>query len=293
MTPPISFTPIPDTVCTVGESPTWDAARQALLWCDIPAAKIFELGIGPDEIGSGARRSWQFDGPVGSFGLCEAGDLVVACGKNLLRLDRESGRSTVLTRVEPEDAPTRLNDGKVGPDGAFWVGSMDTTPAKNPVGALYRIGAGALVERKIGGIITSNGLAWSPDGKWMFHADTRGPAIDRWRFDAATGAIGARRRLVLLSEAEGRPDGGAMDQAGIYWSAGVSAGRLNLFDRQGRLRRAHAFPVGTPTMPCFGGTDLRTLFVTSLRRADATGLEGSLYHARVTTPGVPVHRFAF
>ena len=289
----LEFTAVPDTICTIGESPVWDEALGALLWCDIPAGRIFELAVGAGEIGSGARRSWQLDGPVGSFGLARDGRLVVACGRAVLRLDRDSGAVSKLAQVEPEDAPLRLNDGKVGPDGAFWVGSMDHTAAKLPVGALYRIGVDGAVQRKADGLITTNGLAWSPDGKWMFHADTRGPTIDRWRFDAATGEIGERRRLVTASAAAGGPDGAATDQDGVYWSAGIGAGRLNRYDVEGALLEAVAVPVNDPTMPCFGGEDLCTLFVTSLRRPESGGLNGALFHARVAVPGAPVPRFAF
>ena len=122
------------------------------------------------------------------------------------------------------------------------------------------------VEKKVDQIYTSNGLAWTPDGRTMIHTDSRGRWIDRWTFDPATGAISDRRRIVAdIEEAAGRPDGGATDAEGCYWSAGVSAGRLNRYDLDGKLLAHYPVPVAAPTMPCFGGPDLKTLFVTSLR----------------------------
>ncbi len=292
----LDFRPIPDISNQLGECPTWDAARNALLWCDIPAGKIHELTLDGGEIGAGPRRAWSFDGPVGCFALAEDDRLVVACGRSLLWLDRDTGRITPFTRVEPDDAPTRLNDGKVGPDGAFWVGSMDDTPAKAATAGLYRIDPAGHVERKLSNLITSNGLAWSADGTYMFHTDTRGadtgPRIDRWRFNAATGAMTDLHRIAILSEADGRPDGGATDIDGTYWSAGVTAGRLNLFTQEGAALGHHKLPAPAPTMPCFGGADLRTLFVTTLRKTgDDHPLSGSIFHARVATPGTPIRRF--
>lgn len=292
----LTFNPVPATTGQVLESPTWDDTQNAILWCDIPAGTIFELKLDAGDIGHGGRRSWSFDAPVGSFGLADDGRLIVACGQSVFWLDRDTGAVSLLAKVEDNNS-TRLNDGKVGPDGAFWIGSMDNTPAKAPVGGLYRVSANGAVERKASRVITSNGLAWSADGTRMFHADSRGPVIDRWRFDVQTGSISDRQRIAVLDEVSGRPDGGATDQAGIYWSAGVSAGRLNLFNFEGAHIGSHVFPVPAPTMPCFGGHDLRTLFVTSLRRPVAAEetredvLSGAIFHARVDVPGVAINRF--
>jgi sugar lactone lactonase YvrE len=182
--------------------------------------------------------------------------------------DPDSGDFRRLASIEAErGSDTRLNDGKVGPDGAFWVGTMDDRerPDKEPIGSLYRVTADGKVERKIEGVIVSNGLAFSPDGRTMFHSDSRAKWIDRWSLDPATGAISDRKRIADLDDATGRPDGGATDAEGFYWSAGVSAARLNRFSPEGKLVMTIPVPVAAPTMPCFGGAGLRTLYVTSLR----------------------------
>jgi sugar lactone lactonase YvrE len=288
----LTFEAIPDTLGEITESPVWDGGLNALLWCDIPAGKIHEL-----QLATGGRRSWQFPGPVGSFGLCSDNRLVVACHHDILLLDRDDDTRVQLASIEPGNARTRLNDGKVGPDGAFWVGSMDDTPAKEPIGALYRVLGSGEVECMAEGIITSNGLAWSADGRMMFHSDSRARLLYGWDFDVATGRISNRQLISEVTDAIGRPDGGATDIAGVYWSAGVTAGQLNHFEG-GVRQRALPFPVPAPTMPCFGGSDLKTLFVTSLRSGlsaevlTAAPLSGSVFYTKVETPGVQVARFA-
>jgi sugar lactone lactonase YvrE len=153
------------------------------------------------------------------------------------------------------------------------------------------------VERKVQGLLVSNGLAWTADGEVMFHADSRGPWIDRWRFDRRTGAISQRTRIAVLDEARGRPDGGSCDAEGFYWNAGVSAGRLNRFAADGRLAESHPLPVPAPTMPCFGGPDFRTLYVTSLRDGrpadmlEAAPRSGGLFSAEASVAGFPSWRF--
>jgi len=63
----------------------------------------------------------------------------------------------------------------------------------------------------------------------------------------------------------GRPDGGATDEEGCYWSCGVGAGRINRFSADGELIGFVEMPIQHPTMPCFGGPYGRTMHVTSHR----------------------------
>ena len=276
----------------VGESAVWDEERGHLLWCDIMEPAIYAL-----DIKSGERKRWGFDDPVGSFGLTRSGKLVVALGYDVHIFDRDTEGLSHLAKVEANPGTARLNDGKVGPDGAFWVGSM-TPPDSPSVAALYRVTADGGVERKVEGLATSNGLAWSPDGRIMYHSDSRAAWVDRWDFNAATGAISNRQRFRTLSDQEGRPDGAATDSAGNYWSCGVSAGCLNCFAPNGGLLARIPVPVPRPTMPSFGGPDLRTLYITSLSsnlRDEVKArypLSGSVFSMPVEIAGAPVPRFA-
>jgi sugar lactone lactonase YvrE len=274
-----------------GESPVWDDRRQCLWWTDIPAKVIFRMDWGD-------RKVTRFDMPrrVGSLGLCESNRLILGFEDGVFLHEPGTSHYEHIATIEADRVMNRLNDGKVGPDGAFWVGSMDERTPRQPSGALYRVTrAGA--QQQFDGVTVSNGLAWTPDGKTMLHADTAALTIHAWNFDAGTGAISNRRLLATADEAAGRPDGGACDRDGHYWSAGVSAGCLNCYDMKGHLVRKVMLPVPHPTMPCFAGPDLRTVFVTSLRvLGNKTDLEkwphsGGLYQLDLGVAGVPVHRF--
>ncbi len=274
-----------DARCTVGEGCLWDAAAERLLFCDIPAGRIYALYPA-----DGRRQSWQLPDLVASFGLCRSGGLIVALSNRFVRFDPATGAVVDFAGPVDEPAECRLNDGKVGPDGCFWVGSMDRDPRRRPIASLYRLRPDGVVERKAAGYGISNGLAWSPDGATMYHADTPQGRIDAWRFDAATGEIGERRLFATLAEAEGRPDGAAVDTDGVYWSAGVTAGCVNAIGPDGRLKRRIAMPVATPTMVCFAGD---TLYVTSLRRAEGNEAHaGGLFRMAAPGVGAPIPRFA-
>lgn len=284
---------ITDDRFRLAESLLWDEVARRLYWVDIPVGNVHAL-----DLDNGRRAQWHFDGPAGSLGLAQSGRLVVAIAGSVYLFDPLREELALLAMVEPDFPKKRLNDGKVGPDGAFWVGSMDDRPVKEEIGALYRVTADGRAERKIGGLKVSNGLAWSADGKSLIHSDSRGPWIDRWRFDKETGEISAPERLRTLNDAEGRPDGAACDIEGGYWSCGVSAGCINRFAIDGALLARIAVPVPAPTMLCFGGKDMRTAFLTNLRDGlDPATLAdypnaGRVFSLDLGVAGVPIHRFA-
>ncbi|MFY8031949.1 MAG: SMP-30/gluconolactonase/LRE family protein [Devosia sp.] len=286
------FKVISEARCEIGESPVWDDRTGCLLWTDIPLGLIFEW-----HATTGTRRQWTFGEAVGSFGLCASGRLVVALVNDVVLFDRDSGARSTIATVTHGRAGMRLNDSKVGPDGAFWVGSMDASGAPDPQGTLYRVAPDGDVRVIATGFKTSNGLAFGPGGTLMYHSDSRGPWVDVYDLDPATGEARNRRRFRDLDEATGRPDGGACDVDGCYWSAGISAGRLNRFAPDGTLRDWIDLPVSRPTMPCFGGPDGMTLYVSSLSSGSAaedferSPLSGQVIALPAPVRGVAVERF--
>ena len=289
-------TPLLDQVFRVGESPLWDDRRERLFFVDIDAGEIHHISAE-----GSSHRMWYAPPPdrPTALGLTTTGRLVVALTRSVVLLDPDTAVWEPLTEVDVGPFTARLNDGKVGPDGAFWIGSMDERPPaeREPIGALFRVSADGRVEKKLDGLYVSNGIAWSPDGRTMWLADSRGPWIDRFDFDPETGEISNRSRFATLDDEMGRPDGCTCDSAGFYWSAGVSAGRLNRFAPDGRLVEHWDLPIAWPTMPCFGGEGLRRLFVTSLIRpgaeppAAATLAAGSLITFPAQISGLPPWRF--
>lgn len=279
-----------DSRCSVAESPVWDEANRRLLFCDIDGKRINALTVDTD-----ARESWEFPEVVGSFGLCRSGRLVVAQRHHVVLFDPRTGSLTNLTDKVDEPATNRLNDGKVGPDGAFWVGSMDGNSPRQMIAALYRVTMDGQIIKQQEGYAASNGLAWSPDGRVMYHSDSTPGLIEAWDFDPATGGRSGHRIVAKLTSDEGRPDGAATDADGNYWSAAPSAGCLNCFSPDGRLLRKWLFPVPGPTMPCFAGDHL---YVTSLRDGKSADVLaehptlGGLFRARTPTAGAPVALFA-
>jgi sugar lactone lactonase YvrE len=280
-----------DAKCELGESPVWDAHAHRLLFTDIPAGHIHRYAVA-----DGERARWDFGEPVASFGLCRSGQLVVALQRHVVLFDPHTGVITRLTEPIPEPETNRLNDGKVGPDGCFWIGTQNQGPDGAPTACLYRVTPDGKMERKQDGYVETNGLAWTPDGRTMFHAESRELRIDAWDFDPATGRISNRRTIASLDkENDGTPDGGACDEEGCYWSAGNGAGCINRFTPDGRLMARFPFPVPAPTMPCFAG---RELYVTSMRQKRSKAelarhpALGGVFRMAAAVAGAPVGVFA-
>ncbi len=270
-----------------GEGPCWDAATGMLYFVDIPAPALYRLDPATKRI-----DRFAMPGTIGSFGLAADGRAIVALRHGVHMFDFRTGKFEFVVHPEPTPATNRLNDGKVGPDGRFWVGTMDDRSTKEPVAALYRIDWDGKATRIVDGLIVSNGLAWSPDGRTLYHSDSRQRFLQAFDYDVATGNVSNRRKIRSFEDDEGRPDGAAMDSEGYYWSAGVSAGCLNRIAPDGTIERKVTLPLAAPTMPCFGGDDLKTLFVTSLD-SDRLGIRqpGTLISFRVDVAGAPVGRF--
>jgi sugar lactone lactonase YvrE len=253
----------PEVACVLparallGEGPLWDTAEGALYWVDIKARRIHRL-----DPRTGQDVSWPTPEPVGSLAVRAAGGLVVALRSGFHFMDPATGLVTPVARPEPERAGNRFNDGKPDRRGRFWAGSMDRRGLA-PTGALYRLDVDLGCHRMVDGLVCSNSLCWSPDGRVMYHGDTGRRTVWAWDCDPDSGAIAGRRVFVRLGAGEGAPDGATVDADGFVWVAHWDGWRLTRYDPAGRVERTVPLPVQRPTCPAFGGPALDVLYVTS------------------------------
>lgn len=294
--------PVP---AAVGESPVWRAAEQALYWVDIPAQKIVRL-----RLESGERSEWLLPEKVACIAFDRRGTVLAGCETGLFAVTLSDASAPLATQAEPVKvsgrklaAPVfpfgdmRFNDGRCDRQGRFWAGTMvQDMAAANPAGALYRFDAGGvLLAPIVDGLITQNGLGWSPDGSTMYLSDSHPLRRQIWAFDydVETGEPRNRRVFADLNHYVGRPDGAAVDADGCYWICANDAGALLRFTPQGKLDRQINVPAIKPAMCAFGGRDLDTLFVTSIRpAAGATEHDGHLFAVRPGVTGLPEPEFA-
>ena len=273
-------------VFEAGESPVWDERNQRLYWIDNKANRVHLF-----DTARGQRHSWMWAEIPGCCGLDQFGHLIVSDKSGLWRLSGPDAEPVRFFEFQLPDHH-RPNDGKPGPDGAFWMSVMDERPERAPTGYLMRVApkCGG-VSSHVTGLRTGNGLDWSPDGKRLYLSDSRGEWIDCWAFEVKAGALSDRRRFFTGTAHTGRPDGAAVDAEGCYWFAGIGAGKLNRVSPAGKLLFSLTLPFKNPSMPCFGGADLATVFVTSLKGDDPSPWAGTIYQTEFSVRGVAARRF--
>lgn len=276
----------------LGESPIWCPIDQALFWVDIEAGLLQRF-----DAQTGAVRSWRMPERIGSFALCEHGGAVVALASGFALFDFETGAIERLAAPEKENPRNRFNDGKCDRAGRFWAGTMDDQLSEH-TGALYRLDPDRACRRMASGIGIPNSIAWSPDDRVFYFADTMDRTIYVYDFDRASGAIANRRVFCTMDGQPGTPDGSTVDAEGCLWNAQWDGWRLVRYDPKGRIERIIALPVQKPTSCMFGGPDLATLYVTSAvwdlegAALAAQPLAGALLAIDVGIRGLPEPRFA-
>jgi sugar lactone lactonase YvrE len=277
----------------LGEAPLWDPEERRIWWVDCSQKKIFRR----DPAADAEAEAFDLPGYPGSFALRTRGGLIMAYRNGLVIRDVETGDEEPFEATGADFSQERFNDGICDRAGRFWVGTMHRKRSE-PVGSLFRVDPDLSVRRMASGFVVSNGMAFSPDDRIMYHHDSRSGMIYAWDFDLDEGEISNRRVFVDFAGRPGRPDGCTVDSEGTLWVAEIGGGRVVRFDSTGRQIASVQLPVSRPSSVMFGGDDLCTLFVTSMRdglterESAEQPLAGCLFYMRVDVPGLPEARFA-
>jgi sugar lactone lactonase YvrE len=291
MTANSPFTCVLDARASLGECPLWSTAERVLYWVDInaPALNRFDPA-------TGENRVMPMPASIGCAALREGGGFVVALRNGIWLADAGGNLERSVAPPPYEPGHHRFNDGRCDPQGRFVVGTMNENRDADDA-ALYRLGADGTLTRLVGRITISNGLAWSPDGRTMYHSDTPARIVRAYDYAAGPGLPSNGRTFAQFPGETDRPDGGVCDSAGNYWSAFYRGGKIVKLSPQGRMLDEYPVPAMCPTMCAFGGDDLRTLFVTTARQmrddAELARLpqSGGIFSMRVDVPGLPETRF--
>ena len=241
------MTPILKHKCILGESPLWDAHTKTLWWVDIKSSTIHQV------IGK-VHTEHKLTVRPSALGLTTSGTLIVAAENALYLYDPTTQKLTQHLTV-PEPTSNRTNDGKVGPDGAFWFGTMDDAE-EDVSGALYSYHPDRGLQKHLNGIKISNTFAWSPDGTLMYFADSAQQTIWRMTFNTKTGGLGDQEVFVSLKDTDCYPDGSAMDANGCLWNAQWGGSRVVQYAPDGSEKEIIGLPTAQPTSCAFVGSHL-------------------------------------
>lgn len=262
---------------TLGESPRAYEDSDYLYWVDIPARRLHRTQIAAAE-----DEMLQLDQQIGCVAACANGGFMLAMESGFFHMAKWGAKPQPFGEQILADQPhLRFNDGCVDPKGRWWVGTV-TADKSRPDAALYCLTSDGQIRKIFGELLTSNGAAFSADHKYFYHADTPTHALHIYPYDRESGSLGEGRILHQFEHGTGRPDGGAADEEGCYWTALFDGGRVERLSPEGKILESINVPAKRPTMISFGGKDRKTAFITSA----TTGLSDDILKAQPHSGGI-------
>lgn len=270
--------------CWIGEEPMWWPERGCMAQTD-------EANILLIDIETGDYTLWPLEQTGAALGLTRSGRLFQASGRQI-GFVCEDGTIEAMHPAVPLRAKI-FNDGKVGPDGRFYVG---TIYGENEDGALYCLDQARRITLKHRGLKLSNGLDWSPDGRFLYLVDSGTKQILRFSFNAERGIVGSAEVFMTIPEGLGGPDGLCCDSRGYLWCALWGEGYVACIHPQtAQIERLVRLPVKAVASCAFVGEKLDRLAVTTAsypQRDVQRGEDGYTYILDVGAQGLEGYRLA-
>jgi gluconolactonase len=168
------------------------------------------------------------------------------------------------------------NDLAFDPNGNLYFTDPAGSGKDAPIGRIYMIDKMRNVKQVAGGLAFPNGIAFGSDGKSLFVAESQKYQILKYAVKP-DGSLGEKTVFATMPDQKD-PDGISFDAAGNLWVAQYGAGAVRQFDKSGNMVRSVDLPGKNVTNVEFGGSDMKTLYVTEAER-------GELYRILVETPG--------
>ena len=247
----------------LGEGTVWSVREQALYWVDILGHRLHRYQPAQQR-----RDSWTLGSEVSAISeRREAPGLLITLRHAfaIFTPDASDGHCEIVHTAETQQPGNRFNDGKTDAAGRFWAATIDFD-CQRPTGTLYRLDADGACHAMHPGYVVTNGPTWSLDGRTMYLNDSVGGRVQVFDFDMASGTLRNERTWMQWASADGSPDGMTTDAQGRIWIAHWGAACVTCHDPVSAQELARiALPTSHITNCAFGGSDLRTLYISSAR----------------------------
>ena len=264
------------------EGPVWDDER-GLIYSDVVNGGVRALDAdGKISTVVPKRRG------VGGMAPHAAGGLVIG-GREIIYESFDGETHATLLTPDVTDVAIGFNDLTTDEVGRVWVGSLayrvilgeEVRP-----GHLHVIDLDGSVRTVSDGIMLTNGMAFSPDGKTLYHCDARADLIRA--YDVAVDAEVIGWRVFAEINGASTPDGMAVAEDGSIWVAIADGGKVMVFEPDGAVRTEIPTPLPMVTSVCFGGADLRDFYIVTGSRNGPRENCGTIYRMRADVPGLPI-----
>ncbi len=273
---------ITDQATQIGENPLWHPREKRLYWTDIPTGRLFRY-----DPASGTTENFYKGEIVGGFTFQADGSLLLFMGKGKIARWQD-GKLTTLIEEIPEERESRFNDVIADPQGVVFAGTMPTSARG---GRLYRLGLDLSLRALVNNVAISNGLAFTPNRKHLYYTESDAKKIHIFDYDEKKSEISNQRLWKDLAAEKGVPDGMTVDSEGCIWSARWDGGAVYRYAPDGEILQKIDIPAKKVTSICFGGDDLRDLYITTALNGGVRSEEGegagALFHLRLNVCGFP------
>ncbi|WP_242223811.1 SMP-30/gluconolactonase/LRE family protein [Bacillus cereus group sp. BfR-BA-01380] len=275
-----------DAKATLGEGPCWDSKKQLLYWVDILEKKVHIYNPITNE-----GKAIFLGQMVGSVVPSESGEMILTLENGFYFLNPDTEELRAICDPESHLQENRFNDGKCDPAGRFWAGTTDAVGIDGK-GALYCLDTDLTVKKKVEHVSTSNGLAWSPNHKYMYFIDTPTRKVVRFDYDICTGYIENPQDVVVIQKEEGLPDGMTIDEEGMLWIAHWGGSKVSRWNpMNGEQLLSISIPVLNVTSCTFGGRDLNELYITTAKMHSTDASAGGVFRIKTNIRGCPTYQF--
>jgi sugar lactone lactonase YvrE len=286
---------ISDSRAQLGEGPVWDARAQSLHWVDIVGGVWWQCLYAQS-----SERMTRYDDTLGFIVPTQQEGWLLGLAQGLSLLNREQVLIAQLPHPPEFEASLRYNDAKADPLGGLWVGVMDRACASGKGWLAYQRDGRSSWACQRASLSVPNGMAWSLDHQTLYFIDSPTQAVLAFSVDVATATITGCREVISTQRLRGYPDGMTIDNEGMLWIAHWGGACVSRWNPQtganiGRVE----LPVQNVTSCTFGGTDYRTLFITtafeglSPQQRREQPLAGAVFALSVEAQGLPPHRLNY
>jgi len=263
------------------EGPTW-INDKGLLFSDVIKGGVYLL----DHLNNVLPIVEHRRG-IGGIAIHQENGLIVG-GRNIAYKSFTGDKTTILLSNDVTEDALGFNDLTTDSKGRVYVGSVAFKVFSDDEmipGHLHVIDVDGSVRTISDGVMLTNGLGFSPDGRTLYHADARDAVVRQYEV-SPDGNVSAWKPFVQANN--GHPDGLAVAEDGSVWIAMAYGSRVDVFESNGALRESLPVPLPMVTSVCFGGPDLKDLYVVTGSRGGPSDICGTIFRMRVDVPGLPI-----
>ena len=275
---------------SLGEGITYSSNDNFLYWLDIGnLSKLHKLDLSLKK-----KEIFELPEIVTATSIRSSDELILATNNGIKLFNTFNKKFESILNIESQQLLTRSNDGASDSLGRFWFGTMQNNfdkngksiPINENIGKLYKVDTNkkiSIVEEELG---IPNTFVWSPDNKNFYFTDTLNGTILSYDFELESGELSNKKNFATFDR--GHPDGSTIDTDGCVWNCRWGGSCIVRFTPSGKVDQIIEMPVQNITNCIFGGSDMKTLFITTASNEgkNKNDLDGSLFSIDLNYQGI-------